>query len=80
MSIDKIHRFNSYINGESIFLKDSPTGTLINTTMLLSTLQRRVAELKKHDNPYDSIVKGKNVRGAITELEDIIRALGEEPL
>jgi hypothetical protein len=74
MSIDKIPRFHASVDGETVFLKDSPNGGLINVTMLHSALQRRLHELRTNDT--DSV----EAYWRICELEDIIRALGEEPL
>jgi hypothetical protein len=79
MSIDKIPRFHASVDGETVFLKDSPKGGLINTTMLHSALQRRIAVLKEQVGCQDVIIR-MQMKGRIWELEDIIRALGEEPL
>jgi len=79
MSIDKIPRFHASVDGETVFLKDSPKGGLINTTMLHSALQRRIAVLKEQVGCQDVIIR-MQMKGRIWEIEDIIRALGEEPL
>jgi len=80
MSIDKIPRFDARIDGETVFLKDSPTGPLVNSTMLLSALQRRRAELMKQVDTHRDVIIKQQIKGSVWTLEDIIRALGEEPL
>ena len=80
MSIDKIHRYHASVDGETVFLRDVPKGGLINATLLHSALQRRLTELRQQDDKERDMIVKQRGRGAIAELEDIIRALGEEPL
>lgn len=80
MSIDKIPRFHASVDGETVFLKDSPKGGLINTTMLHSALQRRIVELMKEIDTHRDVIIKQQIKGRVWEIEDIIRALGEEPL
>jgi hypothetical protein len=80
MPIDKIHRYNASVDGETVFLKDSPRGGLINATMLHSALQRRVHELWEEYKVTRANEDCQEIWGRAKELEDIIRALGEEPL
>jgi hypothetical protein len=79
MTIDRIPRYNASVDGETVFLRDMPTGTLVNTTLLISAVQRRIAILKEDIGGNDVIVR-MQMKGRIWELEDILRALGEEPL
>ncbi len=76
MTIDRIPRYNASVDGETVFLRDMPTGTLVNTTMLISAVQRRIAVLKEQVSCQDVIIRMQMKGG--WELEDILRALVEE--
>jgi hypothetical protein len=83
MTIDRIPRYNASVDGETVFLRDMPTGTLVNTTLLISAVQRRIAVLKEQVNcqsKCQDVIIRMQMKGRIWELEDILRALGEEPL
>jgi hypothetical protein len=80
MSFDKISRYHASVDGETVFLRDVPKGGLTNVTFLHSALQRRIDELKREFGMHPDFVLKQRARGAVAELEDIIRALGEEPL
>lgn len=81
MTIDRIPRYNASVDGETVFLRDMPTGTLVNTTMLISAIQRRIAILNEQiPVKGEDVIIRMQMKGRIWELEDILRALGEEPL
>lgn len=80
MAINRIFRFHARVDGESVFLLDVPKGSLVNATILNSTLQHRAVELLKMiENENDTIIK-QQLKGRLFEIEDLLRALGEEPL
>jgi hypothetical protein len=79
MNIDKIPRFHASVDGGNVFLTDSPKGGLINTTLLHSALQRRRVELREEYRRVRDSEASDEIYGRIMEIEDIIRALGEEP-
>ena len=80
MTIDRISRYNASVDGETVFLRDVPKGSLTNVTFLHSALQHRITELWKEFHEERDNNEANILYGRAKELEDIIRALGEEPL
>lgn len=79
--IDNIPRFNASVDGETVFLKDTPKGTLVNATMLISAVQRRLSKLREDaQNEREDVIVRMQIKGRIWALEELLNALGEEPL
>lgn len=80
MTAEKIPRFVARIDGETVFLADSPQGGLVNATTLIRTFRRRLRMLREryYDLNRETYIRHV-IYGHIEELEDILRALGEEP-
>lgn len=81
MTIERIPRYNASVDGETVFLRDAPKGSLINATMLIGKIQVRIANIRDrvYDCPRDSFVRS-HLNGQIDALEEILLELGENPL
>jgi hypothetical protein len=77
--MNRIPRFNACVDGETVFLKDARRGGLVNAEILISRLQESLSKnrkIRENDNSYQKSV----TNGRISKLEEILRALGEEPV